>query len=128
MYALTDSSIHQVELAGEQCSSYQVCSLCMRDPYCGWNLRKNACEDATKVTSSTTNLVPLNPSLCSRLERPENIKSIQLEIGSFVVLECQLAADHAYLYPYIEWRRDQQPIDFNQISSANLFLTWKKGN
>lgn len=139
MYATTDGGIYQVELAGEQCSSYSVCSLCMRDPYCGWNLRKNACEDATKTgaassssssaSSSANNVVPLNPGLCARLERQENIKSVQLEAGSYVVLECQLGtSSSSYLYPYVEWRRDQRPIDFNSLAgSANMFLTWNKG-
>lgn len=133
MYASTDSSINQVELGGDQCSSYTVCSLCMRDPYCGWNLRKNTCEDATKSVaasgSTTNNVVPLNPGLCARLERQENIKSVQLETGSFVLLECQLgsSSSHSYLYPYVEWRRDQRPIDFTSLNSANMFLTWNKG-
>lgn len=132
MYATTEMSIYQVELAGDQCSSYSVCSLCMRDPYCGWNLRKNTCEDATKATSSgatgANNVVPLNPGLCARLERQENIKSVQLEAGSFAVLECQLGSSyHSYLYPHVEWRRDQRLIDFASVNSANMFLTWNKG-
>lgn len=88
----------------------------------GWNLRKNTCEDATKASA---NLVPLNQNLCSRLERQENIKSIQLESGAFAVLECNL--NDNYLYEYVEWRKDQKAIDFSQISSQNMFLTWNKG-
>ena len=136
MYAMTDSSVYQVELAGEQCSSYYVCSLCMRDPYCGWNLRTNRCEDATASSnraaadSLASNLVPLNPGLCARLERQENVKTVQLESGSFVLLECLLGADtrrNEFLYQHVEWRRGQRPIDFEHFSSMNIFLTANKG-
>lgn len=135
LYAMTDSSMYQVELAGEQCSSYYVCSLCMRDPYCGWNLRTNRCEDATASSnraatdSLASNLVPLNPGLCARLERQENVKTVQLESGSFVLLECLLGADtrrNEFLYQHVEWRRGQRPIDFEHFSSMNIFLTANK--
>jgi hypothetical protein len=36
--------------------------MCMTDPYCGWNVRKSTCDDI----KSNTNLIALNPNLCSR--------------------------------------------------------------
>lgn len=67
----------------------------------------------------------LNPGLCSRLERQDNFKSIQMESGAFAILKCNL--NDEYLYNFIDWKKDQQFIDFNNLDNPNIFLTWKKG-
>ena len=118
MFALTDNSIFQMSL--NQCSRLQACTPCMSDPYCGWNIKKNVCEDV----NSNRNLVTLNQNMCSRIQRQENIKSIQLDAGAYAQLECSI--NDPYLFEFIEWKKDQQPIDFNSDSNKNIFLTWNK--
>jgi hypothetical protein len=103
-----------------QCNRYQACTTCMNDPYCGWNIKKNVCEDV----NSNRNLVTLNQNMCSRIQRQENIKSIQLDSGAYAQLECNI--NDSYLFEFIEWKKDQQPIDFNSDLNKNIFLTWNK--
>jgi hypothetical protein len=100
----------------------------MQDPYCAWNIKKNLCDSlrAKSSTSEMNNLLTLNPQICSRLQRQENVKSIQLDgASSFALLECHVKDE--YLYDFIEWRKGQEPIDFNHANNSNMFLTWKKG-
>lgn len=117
LYMATDSSMYQVNLL--QCKRYYVCSACMNDPYCGWNIRKNVCEEAT---TTATNLITLNPNLCSRFQKQENIKTLQIESGTNVKLECNII--DSYLHGHVEWRKDQEPIDFQ--SSKIFYLTTEK--
>ena len=111
--------MYQVNLL--QCKRYYVCSTCMNDPYCGWNIRKNVCEEATPTA---TNLITLNPSLCSRFQKQENVKSLQIESNSNYKLECNIL--DAYLYDHVEWRKDSELIDVK--SSQNYYLTTEKGD
>ena len=119
LFASTDYSLYQVDLR-PQCSRYSVCSLCMNDPYCGWNIKKNTCE----TLKSNANLVTLNQNLCSRLQRQENVKSVQLESGSFALLECSV--NDEYLFEFVEWRKGQEVIDFTKLNGSNMFQTWSK--
>lgn len=122
LYAASDRAVYQVDVQA-QCSKYYICNLCMRDPHCGWNIKKNQCESAMSKSGSVENLISLNTNLCSRLQRQENVKTVQLESGSsFALLECSV--DDQYLFNHIEWRKGQQVIDLN---GANMFLTWSKG-
>lgn len=121
LYVATEDAVVQVSLA--QCERYNLCSTCMNDPYCGWNIRKSQCED---VKQSKNNLVSLNTNLCSRFQRQENVKVMQLDSSStaFVQLECNIA--DSYLFEFVEWRKDQKKIDFSDVSSKNMFLTWNR--
>jgi len=49
---------------------------------------------------------------------------MQLEAGSYVQLECNI--QDSYLFDFVEWRKDQKPIDFASINSKNMFLTWNR--
>lgn len=120
LFISTEESVYQINLS--QCDRYNLCSTCMNDPYCGWNIRKSQCED---IKLSNNNLVSLNNNLCSRFQRQENIKVMQLEAGSYVQLECNI--QDSYLFDFVEWRKDQKPIDFASINSKNMFLTWNRG-
>lgn len=89
----------------------------MKDPHCGWNIRTNRCENI----KSNSNLVNLNLNLCSRLERQENIKSVEIESGSALLLECNIKDE--YLFGLIEWKKDQIPLSAN---TQNVYFTWNK--
>lgn len=117
LFVATDASMYQVNLL--QCKRYYVCSTCMNDPYCGWNIRKNVCEEATPTA---TNLITLNPSLCSRFQKQENVKTLQIEANTNLKLECNIL--DAYLYDHVEWRKDSELIDVK--SSASYYLTTEK--
>ncbi|CAF0705367.1 unnamed protein product [Brachionus calyciflorus] len=116
IFAASDSSIYQVDI-NAQCSKYYTCGFCMSDPHCGWNIRTNTCEN----TKSSANLISLSSNLCSRLERQENIRSVQVEVGSPTILECNVQDE--YLLDLIEWKKDQQPINSN---TNQMYLTWNK--
>ena len=110
--------MYQVNLL--QCKRYYVCSTCMNDPYCGWNISKNVCEEATPTT---TNLITLNPNLFSRFQKQENVKTLQINLNANVKLECNIV--DAYLDDHVEWRNDSELIDVK--SSQNFNLTTEKG-
>ena len=122
LYALTENSVYQIHL--NQCEHYKVCTTCMSDPYCGWHMVKNVCQD-TNSNVNNKNLISLNESMCARIQKQESVKTIQLDYGAHVELECNLPND-AYLFDFIEWRKDQQPIDFDAKTNHNLYLTWNK--
>jgi hypothetical protein len=61
MYIATNTAVYQVPLV--QCNRYNLCSSCMMDPYCGYNVRKGSCDDL----KSNSNLVSMNANICSRL-------------------------------------------------------------
>ncbi len=127
LYALTESFVYQINL--NQCEHHRVCSTCMKDPYCGWNMNKNMCQDVSSSNSaSSKNIVSLNEAMCSSIQKPEGIaKTIHLEYGAHVELECKLdSRNYEYLFDFIEWKKDQQPIDFSSKSNQNLYLTWNK--
>lgn len=114
LFAASDSFIKQVSL--NQCEQYVVCSLCMRDPYCGWNIRSNACE----FVGTNSNLVALNENLCSRFQSQKNLKSMMVETRSTVRLDSNIA--NKYLLKAVEWKKDDIPVVFNE----NIFLTEAK--
>jgi hypothetical protein len=45
LYMTTDSAV--VQLSPEQCDSYVLCTQCVRDAYCGWNVSSNSCQKYT---------------------------------------------------------------------------------
>ena len=92
----------------------------MNDPYCGWNIRKNTCESI----KNNVNLIALNSNLCPRFQKQENFKAIQSESGSNVRLECNIV--DSYLRDYVEWKKDQQLIDFESSLNSNLILSTSK--
>ena len=89
----------------------------MRDPYCGWNIRRNICEHV----DSNVNLVALNENLCSRFHRQESVKTMLIEQGSSAKLDCNMA--NKYLMNHVEWTKDNNVVHFNE----NIFLTDSKG-
>lgn len=91
LFAATDSAIYQIDI-NAQCSKYYTCGFCMSDPHCGWNIRTNTCEN----TKSNVGLISLNYNLCSRLERQENIRAVQVESGSSTVLECNVKDEYFF--------------------------------
>ena len=106
LYALTDNLVYQISL--NQCDHHKLCTTCMSDPYCGWSMSKNACQDA----ASSKSLIALDESVCSRLlpSRQESaVKIVNLDYGAHVELECNTASkNYEYLFDFIEWRKDQQ--------------------
>lgn len=114
LFASTESSIFQVSL--NQCEHYKICTTCMKDPYCGWNIRSNTCE----FVNSNANLVALNENLCSRFQREENSRQVLTESGGSIRLDCHVS--DKYLHEFIEWKKDNRPVDFNE----NIFLTDSK--
>jgi hypothetical protein len=94
----------------------------MTDPYCGWNIRKNTCENS----KSNNNLIVLNSNLCSRFQRQDNIKQIQVESGANIKLECGIVDD--YLFNFVEWSKDQVLIQLHPNYKNNMLLTDNKGN
>lgn len=111
LFVATESSVQQVSL--NQCHHYSICTTCMRDPNCGWNIRQNVCEFA----DSSSSLVALNENLCSRFQRQENVRNMVVEEGSSAKLECNIA--DSYLLKFVEWTKDSELIGF----SGNLFLS-----
>jgi hypothetical protein len=97
-----------------------TCDTCMNDPYCGWNVRNSVCENA-RLTES--NLVSLNSNLCSRFKRQDVPKSIELLSGTNAYLHCNIQEE--YLYEFVQWRKDDQLLDFN--TANNIFLTVNRG-
>lgn len=115
LFVAADSFIKQVSL--NQCEQYVVCTTCMRDPYCGWNIRSNACE----FVDANSNLVALNENLCSRFQSQKTLKSMMVETGSVVRLDSNIPSK--YLLEVVEWKKDNAPVVF----SENIFLTESKG-
>ncbi len=115
MYAASASSVQQVSL--NQCSHYTICTTCMRDPYCGWNIRQNVCEYA----ETSVNLVALNENLCSRFHKQESVKSVAAEQGGSQKLECRVTDE--YLLEFVEWTKDDSALVFTD----NIFLSESKG-
>lgn len=111
LYAATASSLQQVSL--NQCSHYTICTTCMRDPYCGWNIRQNVCEYA----DASANLVALNEKLCSRFHKQESVISVAAEQGASVKLECHIM--DRYLMKFVEWTKDDSLVAFTK----NIFLS-----
>ena len=93
----------------------------MTDPYCGWNIRKNTCENS----KSNNNLIVLNSNLCSRFQKQDNIKQMQVESGANIKLECGIVDE--YLFDFVEWSKDQAPIQLHSSYKNNMVLTDTKG-
>ena len=93
----------------------------MTDPYCGWNIRKNTCENS----NMSNNLLVLNFNMCSRFQKQDNLKLIQVENGANVKLECGI--NDEYLFGYVEWKKEQIPIQSNSNYKNNMFITDSKG-
>lgn len=115
IYAATSSSMQQISL--DQCSSYKICTTCMRDPYCGWNIRQNTCDSV----KANVNVVALNENLCSRFQRQDNVRAVVAESKSSVRLSCEI--NEPYLYEFVEWKKNEKEIGF----SENIFLSDAKG-
>jgi hypothetical protein len=115
LFVATDSFLKQIAL--NQCEQYDVCSTCMRDPYCGWNIRSHACE----FVDASSNLVALNENLCSRFQSQTNLKSMMVETASAVRLDVNIMSK--YLLEAVVWKKDDSPVVFNE----NIFLTESKG-
>lgn len=111
VFAATESSVHQVPL--NQCQHYRICTTCMKDPYCGWNIRSNTCE----FVNANANLVALNENLCSRFQTEENTRQVLAETGGSARLDCGIS--DKYLYEFVEWTKDNKHVHLNE----NIFLT-----
>lgn len=114
LFVATDSSVKQIPL--NQCDRYLICTTCMRDPYCGWNIRSNICEHA----DSNANLVALNEQLCSRFQKQETVRTVSTETGSSTRLDCNIV--DKYLHEFVQWKKD----DFFVTYNDNIFLTDSK--
>jgi len=110
----TENSIQQISL--NQCDHYKICSTCMVDPYCGWNIRSHKCENV----ESNTNLIALNSNLCSRFQRLETSKFVHLDNAASAKLDCGVSDE--YLLDQVQWKREEKPIDYNN----NIFLSESK--
>jgi len=114
LFAATSTSIQQISL--DQCKSYKICTTCMRDPYCGWNIRQNTC-DSIKMN---VNVVALNENLCSRFQRQDDVRSVAAESKSSLRLSCDI--NEPYLFEFVQWFKDDREIKFNE----NIFLSDSK--
>lgn len=113
-YIATSVSVYQMPLY--QCSKYVLCSSCMSDPYCGWNIRKNICED----NRVNTNLISMNANLCSRFHnKKDSVRVIDADADMDVLLDCRVSDER--LKAFVEWRRDKMPVD--AIINRNLVVT-----
>ena len=72
---------------------------------------------------TSSNLVSLNSNLCSRFKRQDVPKQIQLTSGTNAYLKCNIQEE--YLYESVQWRRDDQQLDFDSVN--NIFLTLNRG-
>jgi len=118
LYATTQETVLQIDL--DQCNRYSICSTCMTDPYCGWNIRKNMCEN----TRNNNNLIVFNSNLCSKFQKQDNTKMIQVDNGASVRLDTGKYEE--YLYDHIEWYRDQVAINLDPNFNNNIFVTTSK--
>lgn len=126
LYALTENVVYQVNL--NQCEHHKICTTCVRDPYCSWNVNKNICQDTSTGNTNSKIFLNSNEIMCSSIQKQEiNTKTINLEYGAHIELECNLGSNnYEYLFDFVEWKKDQQPIDFSLKSNQNLYLTWNK--
>ena len=67
----------------------------------------------------------MNSNLCSRFQKQDNIKQMQVESGANIKLECGIVDE--YLFDFVEWSKDQAPIQLHSSYKNNMVLTDTKG-
>ncbi|XP_065319779.1 semaphorin-2A-like isoform X1 [Gordionus sp. m RMFG-2023] len=91
IYVTMNNSINQISLA--LCEKYELCSQCIRDPYCGWDKYAGSCKkwDSSKSSKLLQSVRTKNDGLCVTNEKVARFKvsNIMTIPGSSVHMKCK---------------------------------------